>query len=241
MINIHEQNTRTTVETVIADTKYGGIENFLYCHDQQIKAHIPPIVDTHSDSGRRKGIFPKESFSYNPDTDTFTCPAGKILTKRMYHKKRKHFEYKASAKDCSQCELRNKCTRAKDGRSLKRHLRQDELDLMISQAKSDKAKKDINYRQHLSERSFAWSNRYGYKRARWRGLWRMEIQDFLIAAIQNISVLISHTNDTISQSIELRCKKAPSSWALGLYILQIMICRLNRIVSQHIISRLQPI
>jgi hypothetical protein len=40
------------------------------------------------------------------------------------------------------------------------------------------------------ERSFAHSKRYGFDRARWRGLWRMQIQDYLICAIQNIQVLI---------------------------------------------------
>ena len=39
------------------------------------------------------------------------------------------------------------------------------------------------------ERSFARSKRYGYKRARWRGLWRLQIQEYLTAAIQNILVL----------------------------------------------------
>jgi hypothetical protein len=72
---------------------------------------------------------------------------------------------------------------AKDGRTIKRHARQDELDIMLEKAKSKSAKRDIKHRQDLSEQSFAWSTRYGFKRAKWRRLWRMEIQDFLIAAI----------------------------------------------------------
>jgi len=74
---------------------------------------------------------------------------------------------------------------AKDlvGKKLKRHIKQDELNIMLEEAKSEGAKRDIKRRQDLSERSFAWSTRYGYKRAKWRRLWRMETQDFLIAAI----------------------------------------------------------
>jgi hypothetical protein len=45
----------------------------------------------------------------------------------------------------------------------------------------------------LSERSFAQSKRYGYKRARWRRLWKIKIQDFLIAAIQNVQILPRHS------------------------------------------------
>jgi hypothetical protein len=37
------------------------------------------------------------------------------------------------------------------------------------------AKRDIKTRQHLMERSFAQAKRFGFDRARWRGLWRMKI------------------------------------------------------------------
>jgi hypothetical protein len=33
--------------------------------------------------------------------------------------------------------------------------------------------------------------RYGFDRSRWRGLWRMEIQELLICAVQNIQVLVN--------------------------------------------------
>jgi transposase len=215
MINTHEQNTQKNIDTVVADTKYGKIDNFLLCHDLGIKAHLPSIEETNRGSGSRKDIFPKEAFVYNPDNDTFTCPAGEVLRKRMYHKKRKHYEYKASSGVCAQCRLREKCTRSKDGRTVKRHLRQNELDTMLTMSKSREAKRDIRYRQHLSERSFARSTRYGYKRARWRGLWRMEIQDFLISAIENITILINHTNDKMSKSNVQRIQLIPSKRVKG--------------------------
>lgn len=44
------------------------------------------------------------------------------------------------------------------------------------------------------ERSFARGKRYGYDRARWRGLWKMRIQEYLTCAIQNIQVLLSREN-----------------------------------------------
>lgn len=207
MIESHEQNTRRKLETVVGDSKYGAIENFLECHDREIKAHIPSIEGTHKGSGRRKGIFQKEAFSYNPATDTFTCPAGKVLKKKNFRKSRKHFEYRASHKDCKQCHIRDKCTRSKFGRTLKRHARQDDLDVMIKQSQSRESKKDLKTRQHLSERSFARSTRYRFKRARWRNLWRMEIQDYLIAAIQNIAVLINQPKTRLSKSDVIECQK----------------------------------
>ena len=200
MIETHEQNTQKKIDTVVGDNKYGTIDNFLLSHDLGIKAHMPSFEEAHRGSGRQKGIFPKEVFSYDPDTETFICPAGETLRRRSYNKKRRHYEYRASAKTCARCKLREKCTQAKDGRSLKRHIRQDELNIILEKAKGKGAKRDIKHRQDLSERSFAWSTRYGYKRAKWRRLWRMEIQDFLIAAIQNITILIKQPKDRLSKS-----------------------------------------
>jgi hypothetical protein len=45
------------------------------------------------------------------------------------------------------------------------------------------------------ERSFARATRYGFKRARWRRLWRVRIQEYLISAIQNMMILVSHEKE----------------------------------------------
>ena len=201
MIESLERTTHKGVKTVVADSKYGTIDNFLASYDQGIKAHMPSIEETHRGSGRRKDIFPKEDFTYNPDDDTFTCPAGNILKRKNYSKERQHYEYRASSKVCACCQLRADCTRAKNGRTLKRHRRQHALDSMLSIAHGHDAKRDLKTRMHLSERSFAHAGRYGYKRARWRRLWRMEIQDFLIATVQNIQILIKHMKPNVESAV----------------------------------------
>ena len=200
MIDTHKENTHKDIDTVVADSRYGTIDNFLLCHDLGVKAHIPSLEETQRGSGRKRGIFPQDAFSYDPKTDTFTCPAGQVLKRGKLYKYRNHYEYRASARACAHCELRDQCTRSKSGRTLKRHARQSELDSMLTHTNGREAKRDIKTRQHLSERSFARSTRYGYKRSRWRGLWRVTIHDFLIAAIQNIMVLIKASKEKISKS-----------------------------------------
>jgi transposase len=201
MIQLHEQNTQESADTVVADTLYGKSKNYLLCYDRGTKAHIPPLEKTHKGRGRQQGIFPEEAFTYEPESDTFRCPAGQTLKRRSYYKRRKTHEYKAPASTCARCELKDQCTSAKNGRTLKRRLRQNELDTMLRGATTQQAKTDIKYRQHLSERSFAQAERYGFKQARWRGLWRVEIQDFLIATIQNILILIKHTEHKTKSQI----------------------------------------
>jgi hypothetical protein len=72
---------------------------------------------------------------------------------------------------------------------------------MLTIAHGQDAKRDLKTRMHLSERSFAHAGRYGYKRARWRRLWRMQIQDFLIATIQNIRILIKHMKPKVESAV----------------------------------------
>jgi hypothetical protein len=51
------------------------------------------------------------------------------------------------------------------------------------------------------ERSFARAVRYGFRRARWRRLWRIQIQEYITAAIQNIQVLIKHGNHPLGSAV----------------------------------------
>ncbi len=198
LIDDHETNTGISVEIAVGDSGYGTKSNFLMCSDRNIKAHMPNLEKTQRGSGSNEGIYPKEEFTYNIKTDTFTCPAGQVLRKRNFNKNRQQYEYKASKGVCAECQLRAQCTRAKDGRTLKRHVRQDDLDRMLSLAEKQEAKQDIRTRQHLSERSFARSTRYGFKRSRWRRLWRVQIQDYLVAAIQNIQILARGTKKRVA-------------------------------------------
>ena len=58
------------------------------------------------------------------------------------------------------------------------------------------------------ERSFARATRYGYKRARWRRLWRVQIQQYLTASIQNIMVLLRHVKEPATAFAMQKATKA---------------------------------
>lgn len=192
LVDQHESNTNQEVETVVADSKYGTNDNYLNCHDRGLKPHFDSLKATSEKDNRRIGILPASAFKYDSKTDSFTCPEGQQLTRRRYKKDRKQFEYGLAKKICNACKLKDKCTRSKRGRTLKRHIRQDDLDQMLKESQSKRSQEDIRKRQHLMERSFAHSVRYGFKRSRWRRLWRVKIQEYMISTIQNIMVLVKN-------------------------------------------------
>ena len=138
-----------------------------------------------------EGIFPDRDFHYEAQTNTYRCPAGQTIRPRRLHKWRRSWEYITSRNVCAQCPLRSHCTRSKSGRSIKRHEHHEELLRARAQANSGQVRRDRRRRQHLIEQSFAdAANNHGFKRSRWRRLWRQKIQDWCIAAIQNVRILI---------------------------------------------------
>jgi hypothetical protein len=155
---------------------------------------MPDMGKANSKRIAKLKIFQDDQFQYDSQSDTFRCPAGNLLKRKSLHISRESSDYAAPKKVCAACELRDQCTRNKAGRTVKRHLRQDELNTMRQRSQSVEAKQDIKTRQHLMERSFARSTRYDFDHARWRGLWRMRIQELLVCSIQNIQVLIKQTN-----------------------------------------------
>jgi len=210
LIEIHEANTGINVDTVVADSKYGTKENFLACNDRGINGHMPILKNSSANTAFRKGIFPEEKFIYDKQTDTFICPAGKILKRRTLHENKQNIEYAASKKDCSSCLLKSQCTNCKTGRSLQRHVRHDDLNGMLAAAQTPQAKRDIKTRQHLMERSFARSVRFNFDRSRWRGLWKVNIQEYLVSTIQNIQTLIRNIPSPKKKALALSCVYAAS-------------------------------
>ena len=200
----HRHNSGHSAEVVVADSKYGTTANFLECYDRGIIAHIPVLKQTQDKQERRREIFPESVFLYDAQTDTYTCPAGQTLRKRKHWADRKAFEYVTARGVCQVCPLRIQCTRSQSaGRTLKRHERQEVLESLRIQAQSRSFKKDIQIRQHFMERSFAHGTRFGLKRARWRGQWRVQIQDYLVAIVQNIQLLMAHARPTPTAALTL--------------------------------------
>jgi transposase len=192
LIQQHELNTGATTQTVVADHKYGTAENFVACQQREICTHLGDVLARQNKP--TLGIFPDSAFKYQTQKDVYLCPAAQEMVPRRLNTARRTMEYYVPGRVCQTGALRNPCTRSKTGRTLQRHEHQELLDRARAQAHSDRARKDRRRRQVLVEGSFAdAANNHGFKRARWRRLWRQQIQDWLIAGIQNIRTLLKAT------------------------------------------------
>jgi transposase len=194
LVDQHEQNTASTTETVVADMQYGTVENFRACQQRGIHSHMADLALSHANKPCTQGIFTIEQFLYDPASDSYRCPAGQTLTRRKHKKQRQAYEYACAAAVCLECSMREQCTRAKGtARTIKRHYDQDAIDAARTQSHSRAAQRDRRRRKWRMEGSFAdAATHHGFKRARWRRLWRQRIQDLLIATAQNLRTLLRH-------------------------------------------------
>ena len=190
LVEQHEKNTAETVTTVVADAQYGTNENFAACQQRHIRSHMKDLRSTFRNDAAKRGIFKASDFRYDEQSDSYVCPAGE----RLYKTKTidRGFQiFRSDPKTCKTCALRTKCMKSKTHtRTLKRHVKHDAIERARAESHSGWGRRDRIRRKHLMEGSFAdAANHHGFKRARWRGLDRQRIQDWLIAACQNIRIL----------------------------------------------------
>jgi len=188
LIEQHTKHTGRRIATVTADSKYGTAENLEYCEWNQVAAYIKPFRNNYTRP--RQGKFTECCFRYDEAGDRYICPAGQTLVRTQYRAEKDAYRYSASAEVCQSCPVRALCTSSKHGRTISRQVRQPILDRATARIKTKEGKDHLKVRHWMMEGSFAHSVRLGYKRAHARGLRNMTIQDYLVAAVQNVLILL---------------------------------------------------
>ncbi len=188
-----EQHRSTTHQqlagvTVAGDHHYGSASNYLFCAQEGLRAHLAPSRP----HLKARGKIPLEEFVYEPQADRLRCPAGHYL---VLHQNRPEVQAKSylieEARWCAECPLRQGCTSSVRGRSLQRHVQTELLEELRQEAQSGAGRYNRKRRKHVMEGSFAdAANNHRAKRSRWRGLWKQQLQSWMIAAVQNLRLLL---------------------------------------------------
>jgi transposase len=183
----HISNTGTKPDVVVADKAYGLIENYKYLN--QIEA-IPCIP--HKEHVK-DGKFSRKDFRYDEKSDRYICPGGENLKLASIQRDGTRM-YRANRKQCCQCELLSRCITSKAyGRSLRRHIDAEYLDWADECLALSVRRKLMAKRKTKAEGSFAdAANNHDFKNARWRGLVKIQIQNLVIAAVQNLRKLLRY-------------------------------------------------
>jgi len=168
-----------------ADKGYGTAENYRRLQARGCTPCIP-----HPAVREDPTKFPRTRFLYDPRADLYRCPAGQELHRRGAPSHGR-YRYQTAHGVCGACPLREPCTASRTRRVLSRQVHQEAIDWADSCLSPWPRRRRMRRRRIRAEGSFAdGSNRHGYKRARWRGLERVTIQNLLIATTQNLRKLI---------------------------------------------------
>jgi transposase len=134
---------------VVADQGYYDADQVAAC---EAAAIAPYISRPQTSKNRKRGLFTKRDFVYDPQADRYRCPAGEWLTYRHdgTDKARALKYYLTEA--CAGCGMRERCTRAQAGRRISRLANEEVLERMAARvaAHPDKLKR----RQALVEHPF---------------------------------------------------------------------------------------
>jgi IS5 family transposase len=128
-------------ERLAADTGYGSAENLAWLvHERGIEPHIP-VFERH----RTDGSFDRPDFTYDHQTDSYTCPGGKQL-RRYWQEGRAAkgkpppdgiHKYRARKSDCDHCDLRQRCRPGNAARKVLRSIHEGARDMARDIATTD--------------------------------------------------------------------------------------------------------
>lgn len=106
-------------QSIVADAGYGSEETYAYLEREGADAYVkhPDFVRECKAEKRAPDEMEIANWAYNPGTDTYTCPEGRILRFRREDRRSsdRGFEVVASSyvcEDCTACSRRARCTKS---------------------------------------------------------------------------------------------------------------------------------
>ncbi len=178
-----------TPEVVCADAAYASGANRGELEERSIRlVSPPPKLEKHMGSD----YFTVEAFTYNCEEDVFVCPVGAKLHYVGSHGGRPdRRRYRSQVAVCGGCRLKQRCTEARY-RMLEVSEHHAAMIRLRADSQTESFRKLYRARAPVIEGIFAEGKQWhGLGRAWRRGLAKMRIQCFLIAAVLNFKRLIA--------------------------------------------------
>ena len=118
--------------TVVADGGYSNGSGAAACEAEDIVPCVPANRSVNKEGDGT--LFDRSAFTYEPETDSYRCPAGRRLLRQRQLTHEQSVQY--LAEDCTGCPLKSQCTRA-TRRSIQRHRHEDALERMNARIEGD--------------------------------------------------------------------------------------------------------
>ena len=173
-------------ESVAADTTYGNGEFLQWLADRS----ITPYMRTRDSIHRKNSPFyGPERFTYQPESNSYRCPAGQQLNYGGRNLRNRTYAYIGTRKRCGGCALKAQCTRGAF-RFLAIHMDEPARQRARELATTPEFVHAQRQRKKVEALFAELKNQIGLRRLRLRRLKFVREQFFLAAAAQNIKRLV---------------------------------------------------
>jgi transposase len=185
-------------ESVAADTTYGNGEFLQWLADRS----ITPYMRTRDSIHRKNSPFyGPERFTYQPENNSYRCPAGEQLNYVGLNVRNRAHAYIGSGKRCGACSQKAQCT---SGRYKYLAIHMDETARqrareLVNTAEFAKAQRE---RKKVEALFAELKNQIGLRRLRLRRLKFVREQFFLAAVAQNIKRLVRFLSQPTTPTME---------------------------------------
>jgi transposase len=151
---------------------------------------LPMLGEAEAMTGRQPAYYASQ-FSYNPETDTYTCPEGQVISYVYTSSSRSGSERRIyRGKTCGKCPVRSACTRNPRGRSIERMPWADAVDRHRAQMRTETARERMRRRRQLIEPVFGTIKEHlGLRRFLLRGLEGVRAEWLLTGCAYNLRKL----------------------------------------------------
>jgi transposase len=191
LVRLHETQTGRRPSDVVADRRYGTMDNYRHLDELGVTAMIPSRLADRKHPG---GVWSIKDFSFDAERDVYTCPAGETLTRQFVRPSDGTIQYVAPPNVCASCRFRAQCSPTGKPRGLRRRVERALLEEAERRLSTDEGKQRMRERKVYIETIFAWAKEsHGMRRVQWRGRWKVQIQVWLTAAAMNLKKLARAT------------------------------------------------
>lgn len=175
-------------EVVDADSGFASKENYEELEEDGQAALIPDRRMGVEERGETsKGDYDRSQFRYDASSDSYECPAGKLLEKQgeLDINGRLHNRY-GNAQACRECSFRANCTKS-DHRTIFRDQKEEYQERMRDRLRMEENRKTYNRRAHAGESPYGHIKRnLKFTYVMRRGIEKVCMETSLLCMLHNI-------------------------------------------------------
>ena len=167
---------------LLADSKYSSVPNITGLVEMGTTL-VAPLKKR----PRRYGTFGADEFTYLPEQDRLRCPAGRLSRFKSRHPYGPRFRF--AEEDCRACSLQERClsgSEAQPSRSVILHRHHRAIQRLRDYMKTELFTEEMKRRRGIEPKIAELVRFHGMRRARYRGLAKVNFQCLFTALVVNI-------------------------------------------------------